>query len=192
MKHLKKFNEAKISRSYIKYTDLSKKLKNLSFYWIKIKPSLIDKELDFDDMPGNNLLVGKGKEEEIITIAYWLSTDGKFVLNNISLDNAYYIQYTSDEVKYSVSAIGPEIGTVPSNFTEVEMDEIRRDDDEDDDEDEVVFVKSPTKRETITRDPSTGCLRCGGKGCIKCVKDYGRPWYDKILSPGDNWTTRNG
>jgi hypothetical protein len=187
MKHLKKFNEAKISRSYVKYTDLSKKLKNLSFYWIKIKPSLVDKEFDFNDRPGNNLLVGKGKEEEIITIAYWLSTDGKFVLNNISLDDEYYIQYTSDEAKYSVSAIGPEIGTVPSNFTEVEMDEIRRDDGED----EVVFVKSPTKQKTITSDTSTGCLRCGGEGCIKCVKDYGRPWYDKILSPGDNWTTRH-
>ncbi len=88
------------------------------------------------------------------------------------------------------------LSSLSSYINRVEKELEHMDDDMDDMDDDVrekpklAFI-SPAKTETVTRNPSTGCLRCGGKGCIKCVKDYGRPWYDKIFSPGDNWTSRH-
>ena len=55
-----------------------------------------------------------------------------------------------------------------------------------------IFKYSKEKKKPSYRDiGGTGCLRCAGEGCIKCVKDYGRPWHDKILNPGNNWLSRN-
>ena len=37
------------------------------------------------------------------------------------------------------------------------------------------------KKSSVNNITGTGCLRCGGEGCGKCVTDYGKSWMDKVL-----------
>ena len=54
----------------------------------------------------------------------------------------------------------------------------------------IDLTSEPVPRQVSNQIPGTGCLRCGGEGCIKCVTDYNRPWWDKIFH-GNNWVTRH-
>jgi hypothetical protein len=115
-------NESKIGKSYIYFNDLKKKLKDETFYWIKIPD---------DTGQSYNTL-----------IAFF--DEGEFYIGVQILENGrdYKWKYKISQFFYTISYIGPEVGQLPSSSSFIEVKKELKDK-----EDTYDYRKQNKKRE---------------------------------------------